>query len=204
MGMSTVGLGVALTVASTAGCARQASRAATASAHAVQASAEELHDACTAGNWGHAAELVDRAADDWAAAEPSAREAGASRPLLGTVNDALPLARGAVARHARRACTSNANALSLAAADVDGADQARLRAWLRRVEVDGEYRDFDAAARDVWRADEAWSRARPAVDPEAARDVDAALAACRGAADERDAVALRHASHAALDALARP
>jgi hypothetical protein len=74
-------------------------------------------------------------------------------------------------------------------------------AWLRRVEMDGEYRDFDAAGRDLGRAEEAWTRVRPTLVPQAADEVDATMAACRGAADERADVALRHASHAAMDVI---
>ena len=70
-----------------------------------------------------------------------------------------------------------------------------------RVEMDGEYRDFDAAARDISRAEETWPRVRPSLVPNAADEVDAAMAACHGAADEQDALALRHASHAAMDVI---
>jgi hypothetical protein len=67
--------------------------------------------------------------------------------------------------------------------------------------MDGEYRDFDAAARDISRAEETWPRVRPSLVPHAADEVDAAMAACHGAADEQDALALRHASHAAMDVI---
>jgi hypothetical protein len=37
--------------------------------------------------------------------------------------------------------------------------------------------------------------------PHAVDEVDAAMAACHGAAEEQDAHALRHASHAAMNAI---
>lgn len=170
-------------------------------AGALQAKSEALHNACAAADWGFARRLVDEASEDWRSVERTAYRDGASRTLLGMVSGALPLARDAVDRHARRACASNANGLSLAAAVLDESQEARLRAWLRRAEMDGEYRDFDAAVRDVKLAEEAWPRVRPNFLPHAADEVDAAMAACHGAAEEQDALALRHASHAAMDAI---
>jgi len=165
------------------------------------AKSEALHNACAASDWGYAHQLVHEARQDWSSVEPTAYQQGASPMLLGMVSGALPLADDAVDRHARRACVSNANGLALAAAVLDESDEARLRAWLRRVEMDGKYRDFDAAGRDLGRAEEAWARVRPTLVPHAADEVDAAMAACRGAADEQADVALRHASHAAMDVI---
>ena len=165
------------------------------------AKSEALHNACAASDWGYAHRLVREARQDWSSVEPTAYQQGASPMLLGMVSGALPLADDAVDRHARRACVSNANGLALAAAVLDESDEARLRAWLRRVEMDGKYRDFDAAGRDLGRAEEAWARVRPTLVPHAADEVDAAMAACRGAADEQADVALRHASHAAMDVI---
>jgi hypothetical protein len=180
------------------GCAQHAAPPV---ASALQAKSEALHNACAAADWAFARRLVDEATEDWSSLEPAAYRDGASPTLLGMVSGALPLAYDAVGRHARRACASNANGLSLAAAVLDESEEARLLAWLRRAEMDGEYRDFDAAVRDVKRAEESWPRVRPTLLPHAADDVDAAMAACHGAAEERDALALRHASHAAMDAI---
>ena len=178
-----------------------APHAASPPAGTLAAKSEALHNACAAADWGYARRLVDEARRDWSSVEPTAYRQGASPMLLGMVSDALPLADDAVVRHARRACASNANGLALAAAVLDDSDEARLRAWLRRVEMDGEYRDFDAAGRDLGRAEEAWARVRPTLMPQAGDEVDAAMAACHGAADEQADVALRHASHAAMDVI---
>jgi len=180
------------------GCAHHA---ASPPAGALESKSEALHNACAAADWGYARRLVDEVRQDWSSIEPAAYGDGASPTVLGMVRGALPLAHDAVARHARRACASNANGLSLAASMLNESDEARLRAWLRRVEMDGEYRDFDAAARDISRAEETWPRVRPNLVPNAADEVDAAMAACHGAADEQDALALRHASHAAMDVI---
>ena len=165
------------------------------------AKSEALHNACAAADWGYARRLVHEARQDWSSVEPTAYQEGASPMLLGMVSASLPLADDAVDRHARRACASNANGLALAAAALDDSDEARLRAWLRRVEMDGEYRDFQAAGRDLGRAEEAWARVRPTLVPHAADEVDAAMAACRGSVDEQADVALGHASHAAMDVI---
>ena len=178
-----------------------APHAASPPAGTLAAKSEALHNACAASDWGYAHQLVHEARQDWSSVEPTAYQQGASPMLLGMVSGALPLADDAVDRHARRACVSNANGLALAAAVLDESDEARLRAWLRRVEMDGKYRDFDAAGRDLGRAEEAWARVRPTLVPHAADEVDAAMAACRGAADEQADVALRHASHAAMDVI---
>jgi hypothetical protein len=191
-------LGMPLGALALMGCTRHAASPAL---DALQAKSEALHNACAAADWGYASRLVDEVRDDWSSVEPGAYGNGTSPELLGMVKGALPLAHDAVARHARRACASNANGLSLAAAVMNESDEALLRAWLRRVEMDGEYRDFDAAARDISRAEETWPRVRPSLVPHAADEVDAAMAACHGAADEQDAVALRHASHAAMDVI---
>jgi hypothetical protein len=177
------------------GCAHHAT------ARALEAKSEALHNACVAADWGYARQLVDEAREDWSSIESSAAREGASPALIGMVSGALPLANDAVDRHARRACVSDANGLSLAAAALDESHEARVRAWLRRVQIDGEYRDFDAAARDVDRTEGAWPSVRQGLVPHAAEEVDAALAACHGAVDARDALALMHASHAALDAI---
>ena len=178
-----------------------APHAASPPAGTLAAKSEALHNACAAADWGYARRLVHEARQDWSSVEPTAYQEGASPMLLGMVSAALPLADDAVDRHARRACASNANGLALAAAALDDSDEARLRAWLRRVEMDGEYRDFEAAGRDLGRAEEAWARVRPTLVPHAADEVDAAMAACRGSVDEQADVALGHASHAAMDVI---
>jgi hypothetical protein len=169
---------------------------------------EELSNACHAADWSHARVALEAARADWRAIEPVAAHAGTPHAFLDDIALNLRLADRAVASHKRRPCASEADGLALAATKLGPATapaearRARLRAWLRRVDIDAHYRDFDAARRDVAYAEAAWLTLGPAsVSPGGARANEAALAACHGAVDERAHRQLRHAAHAVLDVL---
>jgi hypothetical protein len=118
--------------------------------------------------------------------------------------DALPLTESAAGRRERRSCMGGAAAVALAASKMDADDVEELAGWLRRLDADAQYRDFDAAARDVARAEDAWTRVRPHVDADTAATVDAAFASYQGSTREqreRQGRPMRHAVHAALNAL---
>jgi hypothetical protein len=171
----------------------------------------ELSDACNAADWSHARAVLRAAHADWRSIEPSEASAGTPHSLLDDIALNLRLADDVVASHERRPCASEADGLSLAATKLgpatppDEAHRTRLRAWLRRVDVDAHYRDFDAARRDVAQAEDEWQRLRPGgLSPQGAAIIEAAFAACHGAVDERAHRPLRHAAHAVLDALDSP
>jgi hypothetical protein len=99
---------------------------------------------------------------------------------------------------------SGAASVALAASKMDADDMEELAGWLRRLDADAQYRDFDAADRDVTKAEEVWARVRPNVDPDTVAAVDAAFASYNGSVGEqreRQGRPMRHAVHAALDAL---
>jgi hypothetical protein len=165
-------------------------------AHALAHDAQRLGDACVAANW----EGALLTADDLRTDEARVRGLVQAPALLGMVDDALPLTQSAAGRRERRSCEGGAAAVSR----MDGDDVEELAGWLRRLDADAEYRDFDAAARDVARAEDAWARVRPNVDPDTVATVDAALASYQGSVleqREKQGRPMRHAVHAALDAL---
>jgi hypothetical protein len=169
---------------------------------------EALSDACGAADWSYAEVVLRTAGGDWSSIEPVESSAGSPRALLDDIALNLRMAERAVTDHNRRSCLSEAEGLSLAATKLGPpmppgeAHRVRLRAWLRRVDADARYRDFDAAGRDVARAEDEWRQlAASAPATEAASSFEAGLAACKGAVDEHAPRPLRHAAHAALDAL---
>jgi hypothetical protein len=171
---------------------------------------EELSDACDAANWSHAEAVLLAAHADWRSIEPAAVSAGIPRLFLDDIAQNLRHADRVVASRERRPCSSEAAGLSLAATKLgpavppDEVHRARLRAWLRRIDTDAHYRDFDAARRDVARAEGEWRQlGDTGLTEEAASSIDAALASSHGAVDERAYRPLRRAAHAALDALDR-
>lgn len=193
--MRLVFLGATLVLA---GCARGPAPMAPASpAHALADDAHGLVDACVAADWQRALGTADHVRTD----EARVRGLVDAPALLGMVDDALPLTESAAARRARRSCEGGAAAVALAASRMDGDDMEELAGWLKRLDADAQYRDFDAAGRDVTRADGAWGRVRPHVDEDTVATVDAALAATHGSVLEQAARPMRHAVHAALDAL---
>jgi hypothetical protein len=169
-------------------------------AHALANDAQRLGDACVAANWKGALDTADELRTD----EARVRGLVGAPTLLGMVNDALPLTESAAGRRARRSCMAGAAAVALAASKMDADDVEELAGWLRRLDADAQYRDFDAADRDVARAEDAWSRVRPHVDPDTVAAVEAAFASYNGSVRERrerQGRPMRHAVHAALDAL---
>jgi len=169
-------------------------------ARALANDAQRLSNACVAADWEGALET----ADDLRTDEARVRGVVAAPTLLGVVDDALPLTESAAGRRERRSCEGGAAAVALAASRMDTDDVEELAGWLRRLDADAQYRDFDAAARDVARAEDAWTRVRPHVDEDTAATVDAALASYGGSVRERreqQGRPMRHAVHAALDAL---
>jgi len=169
-------------------------------AHALAHDAQRLADSCVAANWDGALSAADELRTD----EARVRGLVGAPALLGMVDEALPLTESAAGRRARRSCMGGAAAVALAASRMDGDDVEELTGWLRRLDADAQYRDFDAAARDVAMAEDAWTRVRPHVDADTAATVDAAFASYQGSVRERrerQGRPMRHAVHAALDAL---
>jgi hypothetical protein len=166
-------------------------------AHALAHDAHRLVDACVAADWERALGTADVLRTD----EARVRGLVQAPELLGMVDDALPLTESAAGRRERRSCEGGAAAVALAASKMDADDTEELAGWLRRLDADAQYRDFAAAGRDVTRADDAWGRVRPHVDEDTVATVDAALAATHGSVLEQAARPMRHAVHAALDAL---
>ena len=166
-------------------------------AHALAHDAHRLADACVAADWEQALGTADALRTD----EARVRGLVSAPELLGMVDDAIPLTESAAGRRERRSCEGGAAAVALAASKMDADDTEELAGWLRRIDADAQYRDFDAARRDVNMADDAWLRVRPYVDDDTVATVDAALAAAHGSVLEQAARPMRHAAHAALDAL---
>ncbi|HEX8795247.1 MAG TPA: hypothetical protein VF765_30070 [Polyangiaceae bacterium] len=166
-------------------------------AHALAHDAHLLVDACVAADWERALNAADIVRTD----EARVRGLVAAPALLGMVDDALPLTESAAGRRARRSCQGAAAAVALAASKMDADDREELTGWLRRINADAQYRDFDAARRDVAMADGAWARVRPHVDDDTVATVDAAIAATHGSVLSHAARPMRHAAHAALNAL---
>jgi hypothetical protein len=183
------------------GCARATAATTPASpAHALAKDAQRLANACVAADWSRALDT----ADDLRTDEARVRGLVAAPALLGMVDDALPLTESAAGRRERRSCLGGAAAVALAASKMDADEMEELGGWLRRLDADAQYRDFDAAERDVAKAEEAWARVRPNVDPDTVATVEAALASYHGSVRERrerQGRPMRHAVHAALDAL---
>lgn len=183
------------------GCARGNAATPPASpAHALANDAHRLVNACVAADWDRALGTADIVRTD----EARVRGLVSAPTLLGMVDDALPLTESAAARRERRSCQGGAAAVALAASRMDADDTEELTGWLRRLDADAQYRDFDAAARDVAKADDAWARVRPHVDADTVAIVDAALASYHGSVDERrerQGKPMRHAVFAALNAL---
>jgi hypothetical protein len=176
-----------------AGCGRTTVN----TAHAMAADAQRLADACTAADWHRALDTADQVRAD----EAHVRGTVSAPGLFGMVDDALPLTESAAGRRARRSCEGGAAAVTLAASKLDADDTEELVGWLWRLDADAQYHDYDAAGRDVVKADDAWGRVRPHVDGETAATVDAALASVHGSVLEWGWRPMRHAAHAALDAL---
>lgn len=169
-------------------------------AHALAHDAHLLVDACTAADWERALNAADIVRTD----EARVRGLVAAPSLLGMVDDAIPLTESAAGRRERRSCQGGAAAVALAASKMDADAREELTGWLRRLDADAQYRDFDAAARDLTRAEDAWARVRPYVDDQTIATVDAALASYQGSVRERrerQGRPMRHAVHSALDAL---
>lgn len=166
-------------------------------AHALAHDAHRLVDACVAADWERALGTADALRTD----EARVRGLVSAPALLGMVDDAIPLTESAAGRRERRSCEGGAAAVALAASRMDADDKEELAGWLRRIDADAQYRDFEAAGRDVARADDAWARVKPYVDGGTAATVDAALASTHGSVLEQAARPMRHAAHAALDAL---
>jgi hypothetical protein len=169
---------------------------------------ETLNDACDAADWSHAQAVLRAANADWGSIAPAQADAGVSHAMLDGIALNLRLAERAATNRDRRPCASVAQGLSLAATKLapsmppGEAHRARLRVWLRRLDADAHYRDFDAARRDLFRARAEWTLLESeGQSDEAAPTIEAALAACEGAIEERTQRPLRHAAHAALDAL---
>jgi hypothetical protein len=169
-------------------------------AHALATDAQRLVNACVAADW----ERALGTADDLRTDEARVRGLVGAPALLGMVDDALPLTESAAGRRERRSCQGGAAAVALAASKMDADDMEELTGWLRRLDADAQYRDFDAAARDAAKANEAWARVRRYVDPDTVASVDAALASYQGSVRERrdrQGRPMRHAVFAALNAL---
>jgi hypothetical protein len=169
-------------------------------AHALANDAQRLGDACVAADWKGALDT----ADDLRTDEARVRGLVGAPTLLGVVDDAIPLTESAAGRRERRSCEGGAAAVALAASKMDADDMEELAGWLRRLDADAQYRDFDAADRDAARAKDAWARVRPHVDADTVAVVDAALASYDGSVREqreKQGRPMRHAVHAALDAL---
>jgi hypothetical protein len=183
------------------GCAQGTATTIPASpAHALARDAQRLSDACVAANWDGALHT----ADDLRTDEARVRGLVGAPALLGMVDDAIPLTESAAGRRARRSCMSGAASVALAASRMDADDMEELSGWLRRLDADARYRDFDAADRDVTKAEETWARVRPNVDPDTVAAVEAAFASYNGSVREQrlgQGRPMRHAVHAALDAL---
>lgn len=181
-----------------AGCAHGTPATPPASpAHALAHDAHRLVDACVAADW----ERALGTADDLRTDEARVRGLVAAPALLGMVDDAIPLTESAAGRRERRSCEGGAAAVALAASKMDADDTEELSGWLRRLDADAQYRDYGAAGRDVTKADDAWARVRPHVDADTVATVDAALAATHGSVLSHASKPMRHAVHAALDAL---
>jgi hypothetical protein len=166
-------------------------------AHALAHDAHRLVDACVAADWERALGTADTLRTD----EARVRGLVDAPELLGMVDDALPLTESAAGRRERRSCEGGAAAVALAASKMDADDTEELTGWLRRLDADAQYRDFDAARRDAARAEDAWQRVRPHVDEHTVAVVEAAIAATHGSVLELGGRPMRHAVHAALDAL---
>ena len=183
------------------GCAHGTAATTPASpAHALANDAQRLADSCVAANWQGALNAADALRTD----EARVKGLVGAPSLLGMVDDALPLTESAAGRRERRSCMGGAAAVALAASKMDADDVEELAGWLRRLDADAQYRDFDAAERDVARAEDAWTRVRPHVDGDTAATVDAAFASYQGSVRERrerQGRPMRHAIHAALNAL---
>jgi hypothetical protein len=184
---------------------------------ALEASAEAVGEAAGTGVWGRAGEQLRQARAAWARLRPEVLARGAAQTPVIVIDGALDRLGADLARRADLAAAVDANAVTLALADLADlypgpvpSDALRLDGRLREVQLAGRSGRWPHAASALAQAEIVWMRlrltviARPGPTPrEAAGDLDDAMGATRGAVLRADAADLQTATARALDLVDR-
>jgi hypothetical protein len=150
-----------------------------------ESNAEGLSDSCKIEpsrglpNWTQATGLLEQSREIWIGLRSELAANGAPATELTAIDDALSAYGEDVTAQTSRKCETDANTITLVVPDLFDlfaypapSDTLRLDGTFRQLQIDGEYSDWTAAAVDLPKVTDVWTRLKPLVAAPALRRPD--------------------------------